>query len=135
MLQIVYISTARQPASPAQLREILAISRRNNAQAEVTGLLLAGGRRFLQALEGPDRAVLATFDRIRTDPRHGAIVALSIKAIEAREFGDWSMAFEEGGAGEATDLRASVAELVSTLADRSLRAQFTGFAELHARAA
>ena len=135
MLQIVYISTARQPTSPAQLRDILGRSRRNNAEAGVTGLLLAGGRRFLQALEGPDQAGLTTFDRIKADPRHFAIVALSIKTVETREFGDWSMAFEEGGDSEAEDLRASVAELVSTLEDRSLRAQFTGFAELHARAA
>lgn len=135
MLQIVYISTARQPASPAQLREILASSRRNNAKAGITGLLLAGGRRFLQALEGPDQEVLTTFDRIKADPRHFAVVALSIKTVQEREFGDWSMAFEEGGESEADDLRASVAELVSTLEDRSLRSQFTGFAELHARAA
>ena len=135
MLQIVYISTAREAVSPAQLREILGQSRLNNGEAGVTGLLLAGGRRFLQALEGPDQAVLSTFARIKADPRHFAVIVLSTRHVEEREFGDWSMAFEEGGASEAGDLRASVAELVSTLTDRSLRAQFTGFAELHARAA
>ena len=136
MLQIVYISTARQPKTEEALEDILAVSRRNNGRHGVTGLLLAGGRRFLQALEGPSDAVLSTYGRICADGRHGAIVQLGCRNVEARQFGEWSMAFQAGGAaGIGTDLRSAVARLTGDLDDANLRAQFQGFAELHARAA
>jgi hypothetical protein len=135
MIQIVYISTARRPLSDNELESVLATSRRNNQAAQISGLLVAGGRRFLQALEGPDEAVAATFERIKADPRHFAVVPLSIKHVEAREFGAWSMAFERGGSGRAADLKSSVEALIAPLADKNLRAQFIGFSEINARAA
>lgn len=63
----LYISTARQPITPSILADILRASRRNNAPVAVTGLLIVGGRRFLQALEGPEAAVEATYERIARD--------------------------------------------------------------------
>src|SRR5690349_2698807 len=42
MLQLVYISTARQAHSDEVLDSILAASRRNNGRQDVTGLLVAG---------------------------------------------------------------------------------------------
>ena len=136
MLQLVYISTSRQPLDPQALDQILAVSRRNNAKAGVTGLLLSGGRRFLQVLEGPEHQLHATFDRIAADPRHFAIVELSKREIMSRQFGEWAMAYNAGGeAGEGSDLRDAVRKLIAPLGDRDLRAQFTGFAEIHARAA
>jgi hypothetical protein len=136
LLQIVYISTARQPMSQDLLDSILAASRRNNARDGVSGLLLAGGRRFLQALEGPGEVVLGTYGRICTDRRHGAVVQLGCRTVAERQFGDWSMAFQAGGeAGPGTDLRSAVTRLIGPLDDPNLRAQFEGFATLHARAA
>ena len=135
MLQIVYISTARRPFSEAELQSVLAISRRNNEAAGITGLLISGGRRFLQALEGPEEAVAAAFDRIKADQRHFAVVALSMKHVETREFGNWAMGFEAGGADGAEDLKGVVEALIAPLKDKSLRAQFVGFAEINARAA
>ena len=135
MLQIVYISTARQPFTKAELQSVLALSRRKNEAANITGLLISGGRRFLQALEGPEEAVAATFDRIKADPRHFAVVALSMKHVETREFGNWAMGFEPGGIGAGEDLKAIVEALIAPLQDRNLRAQFIGFAEINARAA
>jgi hypothetical protein len=136
VLQLVYISTARQPPTPEMLDEILQVSRRNNERAGVSGLLLAGGRRFIQALEGPATAVLATYARIAADPRHFAIVQLSRREVEARQFGSWAMAYQAGGAGAGQDdLRRTVEALVAPVTDPNIRAQFTGFAELHARAA
>ncbi len=136
MLRIVYISTARTQPTAEDLEAILARSRRNNTSVGVTGLLVSGGRRFLQALEGPEEAVVRTFDRIRADPRHFAVVELARTPIEQRAFGQWAMAHEEGAqVGEDGNLAAIVASLVAPLADRSLKAQFAGFAELHAKAA
>ena len=136
MLQIVYISTARQPMSQVMLDSILAASRPLLRRDGVTGLLLAGGRRFLQALEGPGEAVLGTYGRICTDARHGAIVQLGCRTVEERQFGDWSMAFQHGSeAGPGTDLRSAVTRLIAPIDDLNLRAQFEGFAALHAKAA
>ena len=135
MLQIVYISTARQPLSEAELQSVLAVSRRNNEAADITGLLISGGRRFLQALEGPEEAVTAAFDRIKADPRHFAVVVLSKKPVETREFGRWAMGYESGGARKAEDLKGVVEGLIAPLQDKNLRAQFIGFAEVNARAA
>lgn len=136
MLQLVYISTSRHPLEAQALDQILTVSRRNNATASVTGLLLSGGRRFLQVLEGPQTAVQATYQRISRDPRHFAIVELSRREIADRQFGEWAMGYNAGGeAGEGNDLREVVRKLVGPLVDRDLRAQFTGFVEIHARAA
>ena len=135
MLQIVYISTARKPFTEAELQSVLAVSRRNNQAADITGLLISGGRRFLQALEGPEEAVAAAFERIKADPRHFAVVSLSMKQIETREFGRWAMGFEAGGAGKGEDLKGIVKGLIAPLQDKNLRAQFIGFAEVNARAA
>lgn len=136
MLQLVYISTAREPLDPPQLESLLAAARRRNRLVQVTGLLLVGGNRFLQALEGPLMSVLDTFARIKADPRHFAVVELARRDIAMRDFGNWAMAYQAGGPAEkGTDLRASVAALIEPVEDRNLRALFTGFAEMHAKAA
>jgi len=135
MLQLVYISTAREPLDGGELKNLLSIARRRNRLCLVTGLLLVGGRRFLQALEGPHLAVLETYRRIRADPRHFAVVELSRRRVEMRDFGNWAMAHRDGGKeSDKGDLSAVVAALIEPLEDRNLRALFTGFAELHARA-
>lgn len=135
MLQLAYISTSRQPVDRALLDDILAASRRNNQRCGVTGLLVSGGKRFLQVLEGPDQAVLATYARIQNDPRHFAFVSLATKPIEQRAFGQWSMAFHEGHAADDGNLVALVEQLTANIADPNLRAQFSGFARLHTKAA
>ena len=135
VLQLVYISTARQILTEAELDEVLKISRRNNALVDVTGLLVVGGRRFLQALEGPEEMVIATFERIKADPRHFGVVELSRKSVQVRGFGDWSMGYEAGAEAADGNLNAIIGALVEPLADLNLRSLFTGFGELHARAA
>ena len=79
MLQLVYISSA---VGKPDVGAILAVSRRNNARDDVTGLLYADGVRFLQALEGPADKVEAAFARIGADPRHRAVVVLSRRTVE-----------------------------------------------------
>ncbi|MGP7796150.1 BLUF domain-containing protein [Sphingomonas sp. CLY1604] len=127
MRQLVYISSMRRQAAvdPAA---ILAQSRRNNARARVTGLLFFDGKRFLQALEGDDAQVDATFARIQQDERHHALVVLSNREVETREFGEWAMAFNVPGDGDA-DMLERVAKLTAN-ADPAVRATFEGFAKV-----
>jgi hypothetical protein len=127
MRQLVYISTLRRQvvANPAG---ILAQSRRNNARAQVTGFLFFDGKRFLQALEGNETEVATTFARIQQDARHHAMVVLSDRTIEQREFGDWAMAYHAPGASDDAVL-ARVSKLTAT-ADATVRATFEGFAKV-----
>ena len=130
MIQLCYISTARPVVSWETVDEILQVSRRNNERARVSGLLLFNGKRFLQLLEGPVALVEATYARILKDERHYAIVKLSERPIEEREFGGWDMAFErfapENGRVAVTD---KVKELTQT-ASPSVRALFTSYAAM-----
>ncbi len=136
MFQIVYISTARNMAD-AEIDEILATSRRNNARDGITGLLLYNGRRFLQALEGPPALVERAYERIRADPRHRAAVLLSSRSIDNRQFGGWDMACQrvdpvgDGGDGHQA-LVDLVDALVAKVSDANLRAQFTSYVRLRA---
>jgi len=136
MLTIVYISTARGEITRAMCTDILTASRANNPVAAITGLLVAGRKRFLQALEGPASAVRATYARIAADPRHFACVVLAERTTDTRQFGDWAMGYHVGhDADDGADLEAIVAALVAPLDDPNLRAQFIGFAQLNARVA
>ncbi len=67
-----------------------------NARDGVTGLLLCGEAMFVQVLEGPREAVLATIRRIRRDERHHGIVLLRLAHIDARRYGGWSMGVVQG---------------------------------------
>ena len=77
----------------SQVRSILAASRRNNGRAGVTGALLFNAGCFGQVLEGPRRALEATFERIQCDPRHSEVSLLAFEPTQARFFSNWSMAF------------------------------------------
>lgn len=80
-------------AVAAEVRDILAVSRANNARDGVTGGLLFNQGCFAQVLEGPLDAVEAAFERIQCDPRHGEVIVLQSGPVAQRDFPDWSMAF------------------------------------------
>jgi hypothetical protein len=135
MHQLVYISTSRREITPDMLREILNVSRTNNERVGVTGLLVSGGTRFLQVLEGPTQAVCDTYERVKQDARHFACVVLTSRSVPARAFGDWSMAFKQGSRSSDGSLRDVVFSITKDLPDLGLQAEFRGFAELHSQAA
>lgn len=137
MLQLVYISSARELITEATCRDILSVSRKNNQRDGISGLLVAGQRRFLQALEGEPDAVRAAYQRICKDPRHYACVLLGEHYIDNRLFGAWEMGFQQAGRELSDDanLAAIVTNLVDPISDANLRAQFVGFAEMQEQAA
>lgn len=94
MKRIIYCSQATGDFDVEELVEVLGASRRNNSAADVSGMLLYCSRSFLQALEGPEAAVDATFTRISGDPRHTNLRVLCAEATDARAFPDWTMGFE-----------------------------------------
>ena len=88
--QLIYYS---QPFGfdEAMLNGILLQARRNNARDGLTGALVVRRDLYLQLLEGPEKAVLATFERIKRDNRHLAVKILSCETANARLFPDWTM--------------------------------------------
>jgi hypothetical protein len=114
---------------------VLTLSRRNNAAVAVTGLLIVGGRRFLQVLEGPEAAVRSTYERIARDPRHFAVVVLADGPVAERSFAKWSMGYQPGVIlNRASAVADDVAALVGSITDPVLRGYFAGFAERRAAA-
>ena len=93
MRQIVYFSTAAERQDEASIVEILATSRRRNLLDGVTGLLMAGGNRYLQILEGSPTAIGETLARIRLDRRHLGLNVLVDRNVDSRNFSEWTMAF------------------------------------------
>jgi len=72
---------------------ILEQSRRRNAAASVTGLLVFDTHHFLQCLEGGREEVTDTYHRIAVDPRHHDVTLMCVSDIDERYFPDWSMGY------------------------------------------
>ena len=93
MQQLIYHSEAIPNLAFSAVKAILRGARRDNAQANITGLLFYDGRHFIQVLEGEETAVNALYARICADRRHHHVRLLLQKPISQREFGSWTMAF------------------------------------------
>jgi len=94
MRQLIYISSAKHKMNHYQLLEILRVSKENNTKKNISGVLLYDNGTFIQVLEGEEGQLNETFADIQIDERHSNIVIMQNKEIQAREFGDWSMGFE-----------------------------------------
>ena len=93
MIQLSYLSAARDPMSAEDLLALLEQCLANNPRRGITGLLLYGNGTFLQALEGEETVIDTLYEAIERDPRHKSIKFLYRKAIERRQYPDWGMGF------------------------------------------
>ena len=134
MIQLTYISSVT-PGCTVDLDDLLRISRRNNAMSGLTGLLIFDGKRFLQTIEGEREALQRTYERIKNDARHRALVTLSAKPIASRQFGDWAMGSERVTQREGGDLSTIVDRLTANIADSGIKAHFRSFARIVRQAA
>jgi len=122
LFQIVYVSTASEPFGRAELVKLLRQSVPRNLQAGITGLLLYKDGRFMQALEGEERAVVTLFSKIERDPRHYHVIPLIQEPIVQRYFPNSSMAFRDLDTVELRSLPA-YSEFLNTPLDGELYAQ------------
>lgn len=130
MLQIGYFSSAFAPQDAPTVHKILLTARRNNRRDGITGLLVAGGGRYLQVIEGPGAAMETLFEKIRKDERHVGVVPFLNRPVTTRNFGDWSMAFRRDPAlGLADNFPSIVQALTADMPDGQLRQQIRYFAE------
>ncbi|MTW20334.1 BLUF domain protein [Allochromatium palmeri] len=95
LIHIIYVSTAHQECSPAELKAILESSARHNARHGITGMLLYAEGCFLQILEGEAGPVDETYARVARDARHFGLIELERDEIQARSFEQWSMGFKQ----------------------------------------
>ncbi len=93
MFHLIYVSSATQDFSKADLDELLAQCRENNTKLGLTGMLLFKDGNFMQVLEGDEGVVRELYTKISTDPRHtGVFILLQGHSVD-RQFPDWSMGF------------------------------------------
>ena len=91
LIMLAYSSVATRDMSDADIADIVALSRRNNAEASITGWLTYANRVFAQVLEGPEAAVLALYEKLKADARHDHLQPLLVEPVERRAFGAWHM--------------------------------------------
>ena len=94
MESIVYVSSAVRLLSLEEVGYLLARARERNGEYGVTGVLLYIGGNFMQYIEGPADSLDVIYKIIQDDKLHSGIILVSREAIEKRQFGDWSMAFQ-----------------------------------------
>ncbi len=91
---LVYASSASKNFSESELEGILKISRINNANLNVTGMLLYADGNFLQVLEGDKAQVEALYQKITEDTRHHSALRIFSRFSDSRNFAEWSMGYE-----------------------------------------
>lgn len=94
LFHLVYVSSAVHPMNDEELRDLLTKSRKNNAQDDLSGMLLYKDGNFVQVLEGDKEKVLALAAKIAGDDRHKNMMILLKGDIEQRAFDSWSMGFK-----------------------------------------
>ena len=88
--RVVYVSE-KTNVSDTTLKNIIASSKKNNPEQDVTGCLLSGSNSFLQLLEGPADFIDTLYSKISKDKRHENVVTLCDEKIDERLFLSWSM--------------------------------------------
>jgi hypothetical protein len=94
LLQIIYVSTAGPELDEHAMLDLLARSRRRNAERGITGLLLQAEGSILHVIEGSEGAISDLFSKIAKDPRHRGVHVLSRRKIGQRDFPDYRMGFK-----------------------------------------
>ncbi len=95
MHTLVYVSTAARSFTSDELKALLVQSRRDNAAADITGMLLYKGGNIIQLLEGEQEQVTQLYHKIEGDPRHRGSLILLKSDADQRSFQDWSMGFRD----------------------------------------
>ena len=104
MRRIIYHSKVAPEVDRAELFRLVYHARMANEQRGFSGFLLFVENRFLQVLEGEAFALLATFEKIRRDGRHGGVQIVDERSISAPIFGAWRMrCFEDACFADALE--------------------------------
>ena len=90
--RIHYISSFVKDLSVDEIKEISSQSAKNNAEKDITGVLMAKGGVFFQIIEGPEENIDRLFTNILKDIRHEKIITLGIQIGDLKRlFPNWHM--------------------------------------------
>lgn len=92
--RIVYISTSNNHLSDTELQNILSVSRKNNSEKNITGILIYNDGNILQVLEGDKKDLHSLYGVITQDHRHYGCIILQDTPSGTRSFAEWSMGFK-----------------------------------------
>ena len=133
MRQLAYFSTASGHQDAIVVSAILATSREQNRRHGISGLLVAGGHRYLQVIEGPSAAIGTLIDNICRDPRHLSVNILYDQSVTQRSFEGWSMAYRQvPELREFATFRDLVDRMGETVSDLRLRGKIRRFGQAFA---
>lgn len=93
LITLVYVSSATSLMSEQDLETLLLNARTLNLQNDLTGILLYNEGSFIQCLEGPERPLLDTYERIQCSRGHTDITEMFRGPIAHRSFSSWDMGF------------------------------------------
>ena len=90
--RISYISNFSHSMSDEELEKLAKQSAKNNAENDITGVLMAKGEVFFQIIEGPEENIDKLFSNISKDPRHEKIITLGVQIGDIKRlFPNWHM--------------------------------------------
>ncbi len=93
LVRLVYVSYANSVMSEKEVDDILAVSKVNNSNKNISGVLMYSDRYFFQCLEGERKDVNKTYLRIAADTRHTRCMQIEYSQINCRLFANWSMEY------------------------------------------
>jgi hypothetical protein len=90
---LAYYSSSSRHLNPADLDAILKISKLNNTNDDINGVLMHHDGLFFQILEGKEKVVEDCYNRICLDARHRAVSLIVSQPIKTRSFLGWRMRY------------------------------------------
>ena len=90
---ICYISDSKQNESIKNLEALYSKAKTNNLKNNITGILIYINNNYLQVLEGYEKTIDKTFEKIYADGRHKNIFKIIETTIEERIFEDYNFGF------------------------------------------
>ena len=124
--QLTYHSVANPDLSEQDIKDIMEVSVKNNADSGITGCLMYNKGFFLQILEGDEQKVRDLFETISLDDRNDQVTLLSTDESQFRIFKEWAMAYYQFPPTKylSPEQKALKEDLIS-LADTSKKPNFT----------
>ena len=90
--RIHYISSFVKDLSVDEIKDLSSQAAKNNAEKDITGVLMAKGGVFFQIIEGPEENIDKLFTNILKDIRHEKIITLGIQIGDLKRlFPNWHM--------------------------------------------
>jgi hypothetical protein len=91
MYRLIYKSTCSNEIDWPLVQSILHESEKNNQEKDISGVLLATNKHFLQVIEGKYEDVNDLFMHIVKDKRHTDLKLISFSVVDSMIFSGWGM--------------------------------------------